>query len=156
MRPYHAYSPDQAHLLPASLRELISPTDPVHVVRQAVTELDLGAFHAVYRSERGRPPFHPQAMVGLLLYGACRGIYASRRLQAACSHDVSFMYLTDWARPDFHTISSFRRRFQPQLSGLFAQVLEFCRQAGLVRLGHVSLDGTKLRANASQNKAMSY
>jgi hypothetical protein len=95
-------------------------------------------------------------MVGLLLYGACRGIYSSRRLQAACRDNVSFLYLTDWARPDFHTISSFRKRFQEELKGLFAQVLELCHQAGLVRLGHVSLDGTKVRANASKHKAMSY
>ncbi|HXH20973.1 MAG TPA: IS1182 family transposase [Dehalococcoidia bacterium] len=109
-----------------------------------------------YRAERGRPPFHPEAMVGLLLYGACRGVYSSRRLQAACLENVSFLYLTDWARPDFHTICSFRKRFQEELKGLFGQVLELCRQAGLVRLGHVSLDGTKVRANASKHKAMSY
>jgi transposase len=156
MRPYHPYTPDQAHLLPASLTEIISATDPVHVVRRAVAELDLSALHAAYRSERGRPPFHPQAMVGLLLYGACRGVYSSRRLQAACCDNVSFLYLTDWARPDFHTISTFRKRFQEELKGLFSQVLELCRQAGLVRLGHVALDGTKLRANASKHKAMSY
>ena len=106
MRPYHPYTPDQAFLLPASLTELISATDPVHVVRKAVGQLDLSAIHVAYRAERGRPPFHPEAMVGLLLYGACRGIYSSRRLQAACRDNVSFLYLTDWARPDFHTISS--------------------------------------------------
>ena len=156
MRPYHHYAPDQAFLLPASLTEIIRPNDPVHVVRRAVSQLDLSDIHAAYRAERGRPPFHPEAMVGLLLYGACRGVYASRRLQAACCENVSFLYLTDWARPDFHTISSFRKRFQEELKGLFSQVLELCRQVGLVRLGHVSLDGTKLRANASKHKAMSY
>jgi transposase len=156
MRPYHPYTPDQAFLLPASLTEIISANDPVHVVRRAVTQLDLSQIHDAYRAERGRPPFHPEAMVGLLLYGACRGVYSSRRLQAACCENVSFLYLTDWARPDFHTISTFRKRFQQQLKGLFSQVLELCRQAGLVRLGHVALDGTKLRANASKHKAMSY
>jgi transposase len=156
MRPYHPYSPDQAFLLPVSLTELISATDPVHAVRKAVGQLDLSEIHIAYRAERGRPPFHPEAMVGLLLYGACRGIYSSRRLQSACRDNVSFLYLTDWARPDFHTISQFRKRFQDELKGLFAQVLELCRQAGLVRLGHVSLDGTKVRANASKHKAMSY
>ena len=156
MRPYHAYSPDQAFLLPASLTEVISPTDPVYAVRRAVTELDLSRIHTAYRAESGRPPFHPEAMVGLLLYGACRGIYSSRRLQSACRQDVAFMYLTAWAQPDFHTIASFRKRFQAELRGLFGQVLQMCRRAGLVRLGHVSLDGTKLRANASKHKAMSY
>jgi transposase len=156
MRPYHSYTPDQAFLLPASLTEIISAKDPVYVVRKAVAQLDLSRIHQSYRAEKGRPPFHPEAMVGLLLYGACRGIYSSRRLQAACCDNVSFLYLTDWARPDFHTICSFRKRFQAELKGLFGQVLELCRQAGLVRLGHVSLDGTKVRANASKHKAMSY
>jgi len=156
MRPYHSYTPDQTFLLPISLTELISPTDPVHVVRRVVGELDLRRLHDAYRSERGRPPFHPEAMVGLLLYGACRGIYSSRRLQAACAQDVNFMYLLALARPDFHTISTFRKRFRRDLKSLFGQVLEMCRAAGLVRLGHVSLDGTKVRANASKHKAMSY
>ena len=156
MRPYHPYTPDQAFLLPASLTEMISANDPVHMVRRAVAQLDLSRLHESYRAERGRPPFHPEAMVGLLLYGACRGVYSSRRLQAACRENVTFLYLTDWARPDFHTISTFRKRFQEELKGLFSQVLEMCRQAGLVRLGHVSLDGTKVRANASKHKAMSY
>jgi transposase/IS5 family transposase len=156
MRPYHPYAPDQAFLLPQSLTELIPPTDPVHVVRRVVGELDLSAIHEAYRCERGRPPYHPEAMVGLLLYGACRGIYSSRRLELACADNVAFMYLTAMARPDFHTIAVFRRRFRPVLVDLFRQVLAMCRRAGLVRLGHVSLDGTKVRANASKHKAMSY
>ena len=155
MRPYHPYAPDQAFLLPQSLLDLIRADDPVHVVRRAVGELDLGAIHRAYRAERGRPPYHPEAMVGLLLYGACRGIYSSRRLEAACCQDVAFMYLMAMARPDFHTIATFRRRFRAVLAGLFSQVLALCRAAGLV-LGHVSLDGTKVRANASKHKAMSY
>lgn len=156
MRPYHAYTPDQTFLLPPSLTELISPEDPVHMVRQVVEEVDLGAIHQAYRAERGRPPFHPQAMVGLLLYGACRGIYSSRRLAQACRQDIPFMYLAGMAQPDFRTIAVFRRRFRPVLGDLFRQVLGLCRNAGLVRLGHVSLDGTKVRANASKHKAMSY
>jgi transposase len=156
MRSYHPYTPDQAFLLPASRTEIISDNDPVHVVRRVVAQLDLSRVHMSYRAERGRPPFHPEAMVGLMLYGACRGVYSSRRLQAACRENVNFLYLTDWARPDFHTISTFRKRFQEELKGLFSQVLELCRKAGLVRLGHVALDGTKLRANASKHKAMSY
>jgi transposase/IS5 family transposase len=157
MRAYHVYAPDQAFLLPVSFAEAVSERDPVHVVRRVVAGLDLASIHEAYRrAERGRPPFHPQAMVGLLLYGACRGIYASRQLQAACAGDMAFMYLMGNARPDFRTIATFRRRFQAELVGLFAQVLGLCREAGLVRLGHVSLDGTKVRANASKHKAMSY
>ena len=156
MRPYREYQPDQAFLLPSSLTEAIEPHDPVFIVREVVGRLDLSAIHRALQSERGQPPFHPQAMVGLLLYGACKGIYSSRRLHLACCHDVAFLYLMAWGQPDFRTIALFRKRFRRELRGLFRQVLEMCRQAGLVRLGHVSLDGTKVRANASKHKAMSY
>jgi transposase len=156
MRPYHGYTPDQAFLLPPSLAEAIDPDDPVHFLRQVLPQLDLTAIHEAYRAERGRPPFHPEAMVGLLLYGACRSIYSSRKLAQACRDHIAFMYLTGQARPDFHTIAVFRRRFRPVLQDLFRQVLTLCRRVGLVRLGHVCLDGTKVRANASKHKAMSY
>lgn len=156
MRHYHPYTPDQAALLPPSFSELISDTDPVHAVLRTVEQLDLSAIHHKLRAVRGRPPYHPKAMVGLLLYGACRGVYSSRRLQAACRQDLSFMYLMGRLQPDFHTICEFRQRFETELKGLFSQVLGLCRQAGLVRLGHVALDGTKVRANASKHKAMSY
>jgi transposase len=156
MRHYHPYTPDQAALLPQSFSDLISASDPVHAVLGAVEQLDLGAIHEKLRAKRGRPPYHPRAMAGLLLYGACRGIYSSRRLQAACGQDLSFMYLMGRLQPDFHTICEFRQRFETELKGLFSQVLGLCRRAGLVRLGHVALDGTKVRANASKHKAMSY
>src|SRR3990172_10618535 len=101
MRAYHAYTPDQAFLLPPSLSDdaeaaldAISPDDPVHIVRQVVHDFDLSAIHRAYQAERGRPPFHPEAMVGLLLYGACRGIYSSRKLAHACRDHIAFMYLT--------------------------------------------------------------
>lgn len=156
MRRYHPYTPDQAFLLPHSYAELVSDTDPVHAVRRALEAFDLSSFHEKLRAVRGRPPYHPKAMAGLLLYGACRGVYASRRLQWACHHDLGFLYLMGGVQPDFHTICEFRQRFESELKGLFSQVLEMCRQAGLVRLGHVALDGTKVRANASKHKAMSY
>jgi IS5 family transposase len=95
-------------------------------------------------------------MTGVLLYGACRGIYSSRKLAQACRENVAFMYLMSMDRPDFHTIAQFRRRFRAVLEDLFRQVLLLCQEAGLVRLGHVALDGTKVRANASKHKAMSY
>src|SRR3970040_2984618 len=115
MRPYHPYAQAHAFLLPQSLLDLVRADDPVHVVRKAVGELDLGAIHRAYRAERGRPPYHPEAMVGLLLYGACRGIYSSRRLEKACGRDVAFMYIMGNGRPDFHTIAQFRKRFRPEL-----------------------------------------
>lgn len=156
MRPYRQYTPDQAFLLPPSLTELIPEGDPVFFLREVIQRLDLDAFHKAYRCERGRPPYHPELMVGLYLYGAMRRTYSSRRLAELCGRDLACMYLAGRATPDYHTIGEFRQRFTNELKGLFLQVLVLCREAGLVRLGHVSLDGTKVRANASKHKAMSY
>lgn len=156
MRRYHEHTPDQGALLPPSLGDLIPADDPVFFVREVVDELDLSAFHEAYRSERGRPPFHPRLMVGLYFYGATRRVYSSRRLAEACARDVAFMYLAGRETPDHHTICEFRQRFTEEIKALFVQVLVLCAEAGLVRLGHISLDGTKVRANASKHKAMSY
>ena len=157
MRPYRAYTPDQAFLLPPALTELLSPDDPVFFLRQVLSgELDLSAFHEAYRCERGQPPYHPALMVGIYFYGAMRRIYSSRRLADACRRDIGFMVLSGRTTPDYHTIGEFRQRFTKEIAGLFVQVLRLCQEAGLVRLGHISLDGTKLRANASRHKAMSY
>jgi len=156
MRPYRSYSPDQAFLLPPSLGELIAEDDPVFFLREVLERLDLDAFHRAYQAERGQPPYHPALMVGLFLYGAMRGTYSSRRLAELCRRDVACMYLVGRATPDYHTVGEFRQRFTGELEGLFVQVLLLCREAGLVRLGHISLDGTKVRANASKHKAMSY
>ncbi len=156
MRPYREYAPDQAFLVPPSLTDLIGPGDPVFFLRDVIQGLDLSEFHRLYRSAKGQPPYHPGLMVGLYLYGAMRCTYSSRRLAELCQRDVACMYLVGRATPDFHTISEFRQRFTKELPGLFLQVLLLCREAGLVRPGHVSLDGTKVRADASKHKAMSY
>jgi transposase len=116
--------------------------------------LDLGAIMAAYDEPRGYPPYHPAMMVALLLYAYTQGIYASRRIAKACEERLDFMALTAMARPDFRTISAFRKRHLAALAGLFLQVLALCRQAGLVQLGHVALDRTKIKANASKHKAM--
>lgn len=156
MRPYRAYTPDQAFLLPPALGDLLSEDDPVFFLRDVLQKLDLSAFHEAYRCERGQPPYHPALMLGIYFYGAMRRLYSSRRLADACRRDIGFMVLTGRTTPDFHTISEFRQRFTDELAGLFVQVLRLCQDAGLVRLGHISLDGTKVRANASRHKAMSY
>jgi transposase len=156
MRPYREYAPDQAQLVPPSFAELIPPDDPVFFLRDVLGRLDLEPFHRRYRAERGQPPYHPALMIGLYLYGAMRRTYSSRRLAELCQRDVGCMYLVGRATPDYHTIGEFRQRFTMELKEIFLQVLELCREAGLVRLGHISLDGTKVRANASKHKAMSY
>jgi transposase len=128
-----------------------------HFVRDTVREaLDLSAITGVYKSEQGQPPYHPGMLVALLLYGYSRGIYSSRQLARACEERVDMMAVTGLNKPDFRTISTFRRRHLAALRGLFVQVLRLCQTAGLVKLGHVAVDGTKLRANASRHKAMSY
>jgi len=128
-----------------------------HFVRSTVSEaLDLSAIVDCYNEERGYPPYHPVMMTALLLYAYCQGIYPSRRIAKACRERVDFMAVTGMQTPDFRTISDFRKRHMAALEELFVQVLRLCQEAGLVKLGHVALDGTKLKANASKHKAMSY
>lgn len=128
-----------------------------HFVRDTVREgLDLSAILGSYAEARGYPPYHPGMMTALLLYGYSRGVYSSRRLAQACEERVDFMAVSGLNKPDFRTISEFRRRHLKALSELFVQVLRLCQNAGLVKLGHVAVDGTKVAANASRHKAMSY
>lgn len=157
-KTFRAWDVDQVWLLPPSVHDFVPAGHPAHLVRELVrAELDLAAIVAVYeREERGQPPYHPAMMVALLLYAYTQGVYASRRIARACEERLDVMAVTGLQRPDFRTISEFRRRHLEALSALFVQVLGLCRAAGLVKLGHVALDGTKIRANASKHKAMSY
>ena len=156
-KTFRAWDVDQGWLLPASLHQFVPPGHLAHFVRDTVREaLDLSAITGVYTSEQGQPPYHPGMLVALLLYGYSRGIYSSRQLARACEERVDMMAVTGLNKPDFRTISTFRRRHLVALRGLFVQVLRLCQTAGLVKLGHVAVDGTKLRANASRHKAMSY
>jgi transposase len=157
-KTFRAWDVDQVWLLPPSVHDFVPPGHPAHLVRELVREeLDLAAILEPYeREERGQPPYHPAMMVALLLYAYTQGIYASRRIAKACEERLDVMAVTGLQRPDFRTISDFRKRHLVALAGLFVQVLRLCRQAGLVKLGHVALDGTKIRANASKHKAMSY
>ena len=156
-KTFRAWDVDQGWLLPPSLHEFVPPGHMAHFVRDTVREaLDLSAILDTYAEERGYPPYHPGMMVALLLYGYSRGLYSSRQLARACEERVDFMALTGLNRPDFRTIAEFRKRHLAALSDLFVQVLRLCRAAGLVQFAHVAVDGTKLKANASRHKAMSY
>ena len=156
-KTFRPWDVDQSWLLPPSVHEFVPAGHLAHFVRDTVREgLDLSAILGSYREERGYPPYHPGMMVALLLYGYGRGVYSSRRLAQACEERMDFMAVTGLNKPDFRTISEFRRRHLKALSGLFVQVLRLCQSAGLVKLGHVAVDGTKLKANASRHKAMSY
>jgi transposase len=157
-KTFRDWNVEQAWLLPPSVMDFVPADHLAHFVRDTVREqLDMSAILAPYEEEeRGYPPYHPVMMTALLLYGYCQGIYSSRRLARGCEERLDFMAVTGLNRPDFRTISEFRKRHLVALRGLFVQVLELCQQAGLVSLGHVSLDGTKVKANASKHKAMSY
>lgn len=148
---------EQVSLFPPSILDYVPLSHPAHFVRDLVRdELDLNEVYASYEDARGAPAFHPAMMTALLLYAYTQGIYSSRRISRACEDRLDFHAVTASSKPDFRTISEFRKRHLKALSGLFVQVLKLCAQAGLVKLGHVALDGTKIKANASKHKAMSY
>jgi transposase len=129
----------------------------VYFVMDVVSQLDLGAIYRCYDSSQGgQPPFDPRMMVGLLFYSYCIGLPSSRKIEKATYDRVAFRILTADQHPDHDTIADFRKRHLKALGGLFVEVLRLCQQVGLVKLGHVSLDGTKVKANASKHKAMSY
>ncbi|MGO9417752.1 transposase [Roseiarcus sp.] len=154
---YRPWKIDEPMLLPATVQEFVEKDHLARfVLHLVVEEIDLDAIERVYRVDRGQPPFDPAMMTVLLLYGYCNGIYSSRRIAKACRERVDFMSIVGLDPPDFRTISEFRKRHLNALSGLFGQVLRLCERAGLVKLGHVALDGTKIKANASKHKAMGY
>jgi transposase len=154
---FRSYAPDQLLLLPPDLREWLPEGHVAYFVLDILDELDLSEIYASYDgSKGGRPGFDPRLMVGLLLYAYCQGVSSSRKIEKATYESVPFRVLAANQHPDHDTIAEFRRRHLSTLSGLFVQVLHLCQKAGLVRLGHVAIDGTKLRANASKHKAMSY
>ena len=154
---FRPWDPKQKWLLPPEITEFIPEGHPAHFVRDLVVEeLDLTAILDTYVEDKGFPPFHPAMMTGLLLYAYTQGVFSSRKIAKACLERMDFAAVTGFQKPDFRTISLFRKRHLNALGGLFQQVLVLCRQAGLVALGHVALDGTKVKANASKHKAMSY
>ncbi len=156
-KTYLPYEPDQQLLLPAALQEWLPDDHLAYFISDVVDQLDMSEVTARYeRERRGGPPYHPRMMVKALLYGYCVGVASSRRIAQRLHEDIAFRVLAANNTPDFRTISDFRKDNLDALSGLFIQVLALCQQAGLVKLGHVALDGTKVKANASKHKAMSY
>lgn len=156
-KTFRPWNIEQVMLLPPSVQDFVPEGHLSHFIRDTVSEsLDLSAILDTYTEERGYPPYHPVMMTALLLYAYCQGIYSSRRIMKACQERVDFMAVTGMQKPDFRTISEFRRQHLKALSGLFVQVLRLCQKADMVSLGHVALDGTKVKANASKHRAMSY
>jgi transposase len=156
-KTYRAYLPEQDLLLPPSLRDWLPEDHLAYFVCDVVEQLDLSAIESVYEEEeRGQPPYHPRMMTKILIYGYCVGVFSSRRMQKKLSEDVGFRVLAAGNQPDFRTISDFRKLHLGALQGLFDQVLQIALQAGTMKLGRVVLDGSKVKANASKHKAMSY
>ena len=156
-KPYRPYLPDQDFLLPPSPREWLPEGHLAYFVSDVVDELDLSTIEAVYGEEqRGQPPYHPRMMTKLLVYGYCVGVFSSRRIQTRVAEDIAFRVLAAGNEPDFRTISDFRKIHLQALEGLFEQVLKIALKAGAMKVGRVVLDGTKVKANASKHKAMSY
>jgi transposase len=149
---------DQPFLLPPSLQDWLPEEHLARFIADLAMGLDLSMIYAGYerRDGRGKAAYHPLMMVRILLYGYCLGIMSSRRMERATYEDLAFRFLSADQHPDHDTIAGFRQQHLPALAQLFTQVLQLCDKAGLVKLGHVSIDGTKLKANASKHKAMSY
>ncbi len=157
-KTFRAYDPDQVLLMAPVLRDWVPDGDLAHFVADVVDSgvLDLSAIYADYEEERGFPPYDPRLMVKLLVYGYANGVTSSRKLERATYRDVAVRMLCADQHPDFRSIARFRERHLQALGELFVQVLRLCKQGGLVGLGVLAVDGTKLRANASRHKAMSY
>jgi transposase len=156
-KTFRPYAPEQSELLPPSPLEWLPEGHVAYFILDTVAELDLSRLMARYEEElRGFPPHHPRMMVALLLYGYCVGVASSRKIERRTYEDIAFRVISAGQHPDHTTVSEFRRRHLELLGELFEQVLALCQKAGLVKLGHVALDGTKMKANASKHKAMSY
>lgn len=149
---------NQALLLPPSLHDWLPERHLARFVVDVVDTLDLGAIYDSYEEKdgRGQAAYDPAMMVRLLLYGYCTGNYSSRKIQAKTYEDIGFRYLAADEHPDHSTLAEFRQRHLEALAGLFSQALQLCQKAGLVKLGHVAIDGSKMAGNASKHKAMSY
>jgi transposase len=156
-RTFRPYDPEELWLLPPSPRDWLPEEHLAYFLSDLVEALNLTPILATYGGvTRGTAPYHPQLLVKVLLYAYAVGIPASRQIARKLEEDVAFRVLAANQRPDFRTLSDFRKQHLPALANLFVQVLQLCQRAGLVKLGHIALDGTKVKANASKHKAMSY
>jgi len=156
-KTYRAWDAQQNGHDPISPRDALPENDLVFFLIDLIPQLDLAPFHAPYARElRGQPPFDVTMMVTLLVYAYAVGVCSSRKIAAACERNLAFRAIVGWDRPDFRTISDFRKIHAAAMKPLFIEVLRVAGELGMVRLGNLSTDGTKMRANASRHKAMSY
>ena len=156
-KTYRPYVPEQDLLLPPSLREWLPEDHLAFFVSDLIDQLDLSAITSGYEDEdRGYPPYHPVMLTKVVVYAYCVGVFSSRRIQRRLVEDVAFRVLAAGNQPDFRTIADFRKRHLTALRGFFEQVLHLARELGAPRVGRVALDSSKIKANASKHKAMSY
>src|SRR5947209_10105491 len=156
-KKYRPWNPASYRLLSFSPAERLPEGDLVFFLLDLVPQLDLEAFYASYEVEtRGAPPFEPALLVCLLLYAYAVGVYSSRKIALACERNLAFLAIVGDDRPDFRTISDFRKEHLPCLADLFVQVLRLAAAAGLIRLGNLAFDGSQFTGQASRHKAMSY
>jgi transposase len=147
----------QMLLLPPSLLDWLPQGHLAHFILDVVEQLDLSKIYASYLGNgRGQPPYEPRMMTALLFYAYCTGVPSSRQIEKKTFEDVAFRVIAANRHPDHDSVCEFRKRHRKALAALFVQILRLCQEAGLVKLGHVALDGTKVKANASKHKAMSY
>jgi transposase len=156
-KTYRSYCPDQLLLLPPSLQDWLPENHLVYFVSDVVDQLDLTPIESYYeKDDRGQPPYHPRMMTKILVYAYCVGVFSSRKIEKRLVEDVAFRVLAAGNKPDFRTISDFRKIHLEALQGFFEQVLKLALTAGAIKLGRVALDGSKVKANASKHKAKSY
>jgi transposase len=153
---FREWSPEQSALLPAAKREYLGDEHLAVFLLDLLPTLDLQPIRDAYGDDRGQPPYDPRMMTVLLLYAYSQGLTSSRQIERRCREDLAFMYLTADARPDHDTICAFRREHLEAFTQLFLETLRIAGEAGVMKLGRIALDGTKVRANASKHKAMSY
>ena len=155
---FRVCSLDQEFLLPPSLQDWLPENHLARFIADVVNELDLSSIYAEYERKDGRglSAYHPLLMTRLLLYGYCIGTTSSRKIEQATHDNVAFRYLSADQHPDHDTLAAFRQEHLEALAGLFVQALRLCQKAGLVKLGNVAIDGTKIKANASTRRSVGY
>jgi transposase len=156
MKTFKEYQPQQMTLIPAHLSEWLPDDHPIHFINEVVELLDLSNIYQDYRELSGQPPYHPKMMVKILIYAIAKRIPSSRKIEQALYDDIGFRYISGNQQPDHWTISDFRRRHHKALGELFVQTVKLAQKAGMVKLVHLAVDGTKIKANASIHGAMSY
>ena len=152
---YKPYDIDTPYLFPPSLADFLGPDDEVHIFREVTEQLDISYLDGDF-SGMGQYPHHPRMLLRLLMWGMANRVVSTRRIEVMARRDVSFIYLGGGQRPSYRTLARFRRRNAAEIKRLFHQTVLLCARLGMVGLGHIALDGTKLKAYTSRHSAMSY